>query len=360
MATRITKRLRHKKVSVTISRASNYDKPGAYVSKEYTGETLDNDYTAPSGIIVTGNASGKLVGEYIAYYQPDENHQWSDGTSDIVLRKLVVTRASVGSKPTTNINKTYTGSTLTNDYTAPTGVTQSGNSSGKNVGVYTAYYTPDSNHMWSNNAFDAAEVVLNILRASCGAKPEKTYETNYTGQSQGNGYTPPTGVNTTGSTSGTDVGTYKATYTPDDNHAWSDGTIVAVERTMTIVKAAGRVDRKPTAKTLTYNGSAQELVTAGSGTGTIQYSTSESYGYSSTIPKQTNAGNYTVYYYADESANYGKSLTDTVQVTIAKANPVVTDPTPKSNLVYTGASMSLINLGSVTGGTLYYGLGESS
>ena len=53
----------------------------------------------------------------------------------------------------------------------------------------------------------------------------------------------------------------------------------------------------PAAKALTYNGAAQELITAGTASkGTLLYRLGDSGSYSATIPVATNAGAYTVYY----------------------------------------------------------------
>ena len=100
--------------------------------------------------------------------------------------------------------------------------------------------------------------------------------------------------------------------------------------TVAITKANGSTTA-PTAKTLTYSGAAQTLANAGSGTGTIYYSLSNDSGFSTSIPKGTDAGSYTVYYYAAESANYNQSTTKSISVSIGKANgSVTTAPTAKS------------------------------
>lgn len=75
----------------------------------------------------------------------------------------------------------------------------------------------------------------------------------------------------------------------------------------------------PTAKALTYNGSAQALVNAGSTTsGTMQYSL-DGVTYSANIPAATNAGTYTVYYKIE-----GSQAAQSISVTIAKAKLTIT------------------------------------
>ena len=115
----------------------------------------------------------------------------------------------------------------------------------------------------------------------------------------------------------TDVGTYtvKASIAAQDNYneATSD------ELTLTIEKAAA--SGTVTAVTdLTYNGQAQNLVTAGAVTGgTMQYSTDGS-NYSTTIPTGINVGEYSVWYYVKGDANHTDSEPVNITVTIAKAD----------------------------------------
>lgn len=72
----------------------------------------------------------------------------------------------------------------------------------------------------------------------------------------------------------------------------------------------------PTAKSLTYSGSAQELVNAGSTTGgTMQYKVNDG-SYSANIPEATNAGTYTVYYKVVGGEAYSDVDEASVSVTI--------------------------------------------
>ena len=122
------------------------------------------------------------------------------------------------------------------------------------------------------------------------------------------------------------------------------------------------VTTAPTAKTgLTYNGSAKALVNAGvASNGTMYYRIGTSGTWGTSIPTATNAGTYTVQYYAKGTGGASDSGTGSVQVTIAKANPSVTAPTAKSGLKYTGSAQALVNAGSTTGGTMQYKVGSGS
>ena len=116
----------------------------------------------------------------------------------------------------------------------------------------------------------------------------------------------------------------------------------------------------PTAKILTYTGSAQELVNAGSATGgTLEYSL-DGTTYGTAIPKGTDAKTYTVYYRVTADANHNDVAAASIGVTIGKANATVTAPTAMTGLVYTGSPQVLINAGNVTNGVMLYSLDNNT
>ncbi len=112
------------------------------------------------------------------------------------------------------------------------------------------------------------------------------------------------------------------------------------------------------ATNLTYNGSAQTLINAGTAHKdgvVLEYSTNGT-SWSTTVPKGTNAGNYNVYCRVQDGGVTSAALAKS----IAKAAPTYTAPTKKSNLTYNGGSQALVNAGSATGGTMQYKLGSGS
>ena len=150
---------------------------------------------------------------------------------------------------------------------------------------------------------------------------------------------------------GTNAGSYTVYYYSAESNNYNQSATGNI--LVTISKANGSVTEAPTAKSLTYNGEAQTLANAGSGTGTMYYSLNSSSDFSTTIPTGTNATSYTVYYYAAESSNYKQSTIGNISVSIAKADASYTAPTAKS-LTYNGSDQALLNAGSVTGGTIQY------
>ena len=95
--------------------------------------------------------------------------------------------------------------------------------------------------------------------------------------------------------------------------------------TVTINKANSTVTKAPTAQTLTYTGSAQELVTAGTATGgEMQYAlgteTEATQPYTTSIPTATDAGTYYVWYKAVGDDNHTDSEPACVTATISGAS----------------------------------------
>ena len=84
----------------------------------------------------------------------------------------------------------------------------------------------------------------------------------------------------------------------------------------TIAKADSAITAAPTPNTLTYNGEAHNLISAGEAMyGTMVYSL-DGAEYSETIPQGTNAGDYTVYYKVIGDSNHNDTEPATLTVTI--------------------------------------------
>ena len=109
-----------------------------------------------------------------------------------------------------------------------------------------------------------------------------------------------------------------------------------------------QVTEAPTGKSLTYNGNDLPLVTAGTADGgTVQYKLGEDGTYSKNIPTAKNAGTYKVYYKVFGDNNHLNSPENSVDVTIAKADPTVNIPTA-NKLVYNGTAQELVKEGSLS------------
>ncbi|WP_370748222.1 YDG domain-containing protein [Faecalibacillus intestinalis] len=115
------------------------------------------------------------------------------------------------------------------------------------------------------------------------------------------------------------------------NYRWEDGTVDTTVK-FNITKATPVVT-KPTTKTLTYNGSEQELVNAASTNGgTVKYSI-DNKNWSTSIPTGKAAKEYTVYYKVEGNKNF-KDV-DVKEIT-NKINPRTIDLNWNKELTYNG------------------------
>ncbi|MCR5283623.1 MAG: leucine-rich repeat domain-containing protein, partial [Lachnospiraceae bacterium] len=115
----------------------------------------------------------------------------------------------------------------------------------------------------------------------------------------------------------------------------------SVTRTFSLAQQAKPVEPEiitdPSAKTLTFNEQAQELITAGEASGgtfvyvvTTENTAPTADLYSESIPKGTNAGTYYVWYMVKGNGNHSNTEAASLPVTIAKAAPDFTQPENKT------------------------------
>lgn len=132
---------------------------------------------------------------------------------------------------------------------------------------------------------------------------------------------------------GIDVNEYDVQLTLKDptNYRWEDGTVDTTVKFN--ITQATPVVTKPTTKTLTYNGSEQELVDAASTNGgTVKYSL-DNKNWSTSIPTGKDAKEYTVYYKVEGNKNF-KDVD--VQEITNKINPRTIDLNWNKELTYNG------------------------
>lgn len=132
---------------------------------------------------------------------------------------------------------------------------------------------------------------------------------------------------------GIDVNEYDVQWTLKDptNYRWEDGTVDTTVKFN--ITQATPVVTKPTTKTLTYNGSEQELVNAASTNGgTVKYSL-DNKNWSTSIPTGKDAKEYTVYYKVEGNKNF-KDVD--VQEITNKINPRTIDLNWNKELTYNG------------------------
>lgn len=123
----------------------------------------------------------------------------------------------------------------------------------------------------------------------------------------------------TGGSTGKDVGTYTLKITGNSNYKDTASKDWRIEPVIPVIEI------NPTARTLTYNGQAQELVTAGKATGgTMQYAlgnaTEATEPYTTSIPAKTDAGTYYVWYKVVGDKNHNNVDPAVLTVTISEGS----------------------------------------
>lgn len=313
-----------------------------------------NDYT----ITYSNNVN---VGEAIVTINGRNNYKGSISTSFAIVS--AVNTVAVSAKTGLVYNNTnqalvtvanakgtvyYSLSTVLNDKNYSTGQTTI--PTGKNAGVYTVYWycMPSSGYQ---NAVGSVSVTVD-KRALSNVTISGVVNKIYTGAPQTQVYTV-TDTALTGSptltlgtdfaqvyTNNTNAGTATLTLTGVGNYSGTKSATFTITQTADTIIVVGL--------TLTYTGSAQNMASVSqSGSnytvyfGTVvlnssNYSTSGS----ATIPKQTNAGTYTYYYYAvSNSGNYAP-ISGSIKTVINRADIAGVEITGIVNKNYTGIAQT--------------------
>ena len=293
----------------------------------------------------TSLPTGKDAGKYYVWYYclvSDTNNNTA-GTNTNAVKALANSPKNIARNPIASASPVtklvYNGTTETNG-TSQTGIKGSnvswtGSTTGTNAGEYTASATPLSNFAWSDGTFAAKSITWSIARRGQTAPilqgATTTYPTTATATVKKKGTVAGGTADAPGeliwtnqsrSTAGSQTATayYAATATNFSASPVSAGVDVKVNaRTVTITAPTFN------SNTLTYTGSGQTILNAGScTTGGVMYyykstsSTKPSFSISNwttTAPTQeTNAGTYYVWYYC--------SVTDTTNNTGSGINTV--------------------------------------
>ncbi len=123
----------------------------------------------------------------------------------------------------------------------PAALVMTGETTGTNAGTYTATFTPVEGYKWRDGTTDAKSVTWTIGRAIIMGIPAQSGSLTYNGSAQSPVWSGHDAAKLTigGTTSGTNAGSYNATFTPGANYQWSDGTTTAKTVAWSIGKAAG-------------------------------------------------------------------------------------------------------------------------
>ena len=234
----------------------NYDQKGTAESKV---KTHNEDQTAHPF----------LLGQINTCVEAAQNAQ---DAADAALEAVNSIAFTINVVPTQNGTLTYNGQAQSPSWNSydPNALTIGGVTTGTNAGTYTATFTPKDKYQWSDGTKTAREVTWTIGRASMPV-PSQSGSLTYTGAAQS-----PTWANYDsgkmtlgGTTSGTNAGSYKATFTPGANYKWNDGTTNAKTVAWTIGKAAGSLSLNKSSISLNVSKMSDTITVTRAGNGTI-------------------------------------------------------------------------------------------
>ena len=254
--------------------------PSQNGSLSYTGSAQSpawNSYN-PNTLTISGETSGTEAGTYTAIFTPKENYSWNDGTSTPREVTWTIDRAAIAVIPSQSNSLTYTGQAQAptwNDYDSSK-LTLGGTTSATTAGSHNATFTPTKNYRWSDGSTDAKTVAWEIGRATINTIPSQSGTLTYSGSAQGPSWSDydTAKMSIGGTTSGTNAGSYNATFTPSSNYKWSDGSITAKTVAWSIRKAAGSLTLDKSSATLDDGTTTSVITATRAGDGAVSASSS--------------------------------------------------------------------------------------
>ena len=222
-------------------------------------------------LTIGGDRFGTDAGNYTATFTPTANYKWWDGSTE--AKEVIWTITSVIVPiPTQKGSLTYTGAPQTPEWdnfdqeNSSVSVTPQ-----TNAGIHSATFTLLTG-MWSDGTTGKKTVNWTIGRASIPAVPQQSGSLKY----DGNPKTPSWDTNydsnkmTVSVEAQINAGTgYTASFTPDSNHQWWDGSVGAKTATWTIGKGDQVVSVSPQSVTLNTSARSAKFTVTRKGDGVI-------------------------------------------------------------------------------------------
>lgn len=258
-------------------------------------------------------------------------------TANAAAEAVAALTSTINTIPSQSGTLTYTGSAQSpvwNGYDTEK-LTMGGVTSGTDAGTYTATFTPKDGYKWSDGTADAVSVTWTISKASLTV-PSQSGTLTYTGSAQSPTWSSydSTKMTVGGTTSGTDAGSYTATFTPGANYQWSDGTTIAKSVTWSIAKAAGSLSLSATSLTLDISTLTGSVTATRPGDGTISATSSNTsvatVSVTGTTVKVTGvaAGSATITVKVAAGTNHTAPSNKTIAVTVSLPSKILSSNTP--------------------------------
>lgn len=284
----------------------------------------------------------------------EETAQTAQNAADAALKTITKIAYTIEIVPTQNGSLTYTGqeqSPAWNSFNAAA-MTVGGTVKAANAGTYNAVFTPKEGYTWSDGTAAAKTVSWTIRRAVIASVPAQSGALAYTGSAQSPAWSNYDAGKMAlgGAASGTNAGTYSASFTPNGNYQWGDGSTGAKTVSWSIQRAV--IPAVPAQSgTLTYTGAEQAPSWSNYSAARLTIGGTT---------KAVNAGSYSASF--TPTANYrwsdGTAGAKSASWTIRRASLAV--PAQRGALAYTGSAQSpawnnydatKMTLGGTTGGT---------
>lgn len=222
-------------------------------------------------LTIGGDRFGTDAGNYTATFTPTANYKWWDGSTEAKEVTWTITSVIV-SIPVQSGSLTYTGAPQTPEWdnfdqeNSSVSVTPQ-----TNAGTHSATFTLLTG-MWSDGTTGKKTVNWTIGRASIPAVPQQSGSLKY----DGNPKTPSWDTNydsnkmTVSVEAQINAGAgYTASFTPDSNHQWWDGSVGAKTATWTIGKGDQVVSVSPQSVTLNTSTRSAKFTVTRKGDGVI-------------------------------------------------------------------------------------------
>ena len=261
-----------KLVAIDITKAPNkvnyrpgqtFDPAGMEVTATYSnGATLlATGWTySPTGALAEGTQSVTIV-------------YTEGGVSAQASQAITVQKASFA-VPSQGSPLVYTGGQQSPDWTGydSAEMTIGGTSAATDAGDYQAIFSLKDKvgTQWADGTTEDKTVSWSIGRATVNV-PTQSGSLTYNGEAQSPSWSGYDSSKMTlgGTTSGTNAGSYNATFTPTSNYQWADGTTTAKTVAWSIQKAAGTLAISPESMTLDTSATSKVITVTRAGTGAI-------------------------------------------------------------------------------------------
>ena len=198
--------------------------------------------------------------------------QTAQETADSALEAVSGLIYTIDVVPSQNGTLTYNGgeqSPSWNSYNPET-LTLGGTTTATNAGTYTATFTPKGKYKWTDRTQTPKQVTWTINRATVSV-PSQSGSLTYTGSTQSPTWAGYDSSKMTigGTTSGTNAGSYNATFTPGSNYQWTDGGSAEKAVAWTIGKATGSLSLNKSSISLNVSKMSDTITVTRPGTGVI-------------------------------------------------------------------------------------------